>query len=84
MIAEMIAVTLHPELQKSAHTSFVSVSRQFISLTIGLPCVYEYMSFPASGRPRIPIKPLRAAWFHLIPIYGCTGFSVAAGTSLGL
>ena len=43
----------------------------FISLVYFLVCVYEFhlVLMQASGGA-YPIKPIRAAWFHLIPIYG--------------
>jgi len=43
----------------------------FISLIYWLVCVYEYHVVLAQATANAyPIKPLRAAWFHLIPIYG--------------
>ena len=73
LIAEMIAVTLHPELVKEPLLipPLYLFLANFISLIYWLVCVYEYhgvLSQATSGA--YPIKPLRAAWFHLIPIYG--------------
>jgi hypothetical protein len=73
LIAEMIAVTLHPELAKEPLLipPLYLFLANFISLIYWLVCVYEYhvvLSMATAGT--YPIKPLRAAWFHLIPIYG--------------
>jgi hypothetical protein len=73
LIAEMIAVTLHPELIKEPLLipPLYLFLANFISLIYWLVCVYEYhvvVSQATAGA--YPIKPLRAAWFHLIPIYG--------------
>jgi len=73
MIAEMIAVTLHPELVKEPLIipPLYLFLANFISLIYWVVCVYEYhvvLSQATAGE--YPIKPLRAAWFHLIPIYG--------------
>ena len=73
LIAEMIAVTLHPELVKEPLLipPLYLFLANFISLIYWLVCVYEYhvvLSQATAGA--YPIKPLRAAWFHLIPIYG--------------
>jgi len=73
LIAETIAVTLHPELVKEPLLipPLYLFLANFISLIYWLVCVYEYhvvVSQATAGA--YPIKPLRAAWFHLIPIYG--------------
>ncbi len=73
MIAEMIALKLHPELAKEPLLipPLYLFLANFISLIYWLVCVYEYrvvLSQATAGA--YPIKPLRAAWFHLIPIYG--------------
>ncbi len=73
MIAEMIAVTLHPELAKEPLLipPLYLFLANFISLIYWLVCVYEYHVVLAQATAgAYPIKPLRAAWFHLIPIYG--------------
>ena len=73
MIAEMIAVTLHPELAKEPLLipPLYLFLANFISLIYWLACVYEYHVVLAQATAgAYPIKPLRAAWFHLIPIYG--------------
>ena len=69
----MIAVTLHPELAKEPLLipPLYLFLANFISLVYWLVCVYEFhviLQQASSGGYRI--KPLRAAWFHLIPIYG--------------
>jgi hypothetical protein len=73
LIAEMIAVTLHPELAKEPLLipPLYLFLANFISLIYWLVCVYEFhvvLSRATAGT--YPVKPLRAAWFHLIPIYG--------------
>src|SRR5260370_15828578 len=73
LIAEMIAVTLHPELVKEPLLipPLYLFLANFISLIYWLVFVYLYpvvLSQATAGA--YPIKPLRAAWFHLIPIYG--------------
>jgi hypothetical protein len=73
MIAEMIAVTRHPELAKEPLLipPLYLFLANFISLIYWLVCVYEYHVVLAQATAgAYPIKPLRAAWFHLIPIYG--------------
>jgi len=81
--AEMIALKLHPELAKEplAHTSFgICFLANFISLIYWLVCVYEYHVVLAQATAgAYPIKPLRAAWFHLIPIYGLYWVSSGRG-----
>lgn len=73
LVAEMIAITLHPELAKEPllMPPLYLFLTNFISLVYWLVCVYEIhiVLFQASAGA-YPIKPLRAAWFHLIPIYG--------------
>jgi hypothetical protein len=73
LIAEMIAISLHPELAKEPLLvpPLYLFLANFISLVYWLVCVYEFhgvLMHASSGG--YPIKPLRAAWFHLIPIYG--------------
>lgn len=73
LIAEMIAVALHPELAKEPLIipPLYLFLANFISLVYWLVCVYEYHVILAQATAgAYPIKPLRAAWFHLIPIYG--------------
>ena len=73
MIAEMIAVTLHPELAKEPLLipPLYLFLANFISLIYWLVCVYEYHVVLAQATAgAYPIKPLRAAWFHRIPICG--------------
>ena len=71
--AEVVAVTLHPELLqgKLVPPPLYLFLANFISLVYWLVCVYEYhivIAYLSGGA--YPIKPSRAAWFHLIPIYG--------------
>jgi hypothetical protein len=72
-IAEVIFVEMHPELAKETlliPPLYLFLSK-FISLVYWLVCVYEYHLVLAQATAgEYPIKPLRAAWFHLIPIYG--------------
>jgi hypothetical protein len=73
LIAEMVAITLHPELAKEPLIipPLYLFLANFISLVYWLVCVYEYHVVLAQATAGgYPIKPLRAAWFHLIPIYG--------------
>jgi hypothetical protein len=73
LIAEMIAVALHPELAKEPLLipPVYLFLANFISLVYWLVCVYEYHTVLAQATAgAYPIKPVRAAWFHLIPIYG--------------
>jgi hypothetical protein len=73
LVAEIIAVSLHPELIKGQLIipPLYLFLANFVSLIYWLVCVYEFhivLSRATAGA--YPIKPLRAAWFHLIPIYG--------------
>ncbi len=73
LIAEMIAISLHPELAKEPLLipPLYLFLANFISLVYWLVCVYEYHVVLAQATAgAYPSKPLRAAWFHLIPIYG--------------
>ena len=67
LIAEMVAISLHPELAKEPLLipPLYLFLANFISLVYWLHLVLTH----ASGGT-YPIKALRAAWFHLIPIYG--------------
>ncbi|HVH69770.1 MAG TPA: hypothetical protein VNB49_01510, partial [Candidatus Dormibacteraeota bacterium] len=73
LIAEIVAISLHAELTKELFVTpplYLFLSN-FISLVYWLVCVYEFhvvLRHVSSGA--YPIKPLRAAWFHLIPFYG--------------
>jgi hypothetical protein len=72
-VAEVVAVVQHPELLKGpllAPPLYLFLPN-FISLVYWLVCVYEYhvvLAHVTGGK--YPTKPLRAAWFHLIPIFG--------------
>src|SRR5712664_3278815 len=73
LITEIIAVSLHPELAKEPLLipPLYLFLANFISLVYWMVCVYEFhvvLSWATAGT--YPVKPLRAAWFHLIPIYG--------------
>src|SRR6266481_3606615 len=73
LITEIIAVSLHPELAKEPLLipPLYLFLANFISLVYLMVCVYEFhvvLSWATAGT--YPVKPLRAAWFHLIPIYG--------------
>jgi len=73
LIAEVIAVIVHPELAKEPLLipPLYLFLANFISLVYWLVCVYEYhVVLARMTAGAYPIKPLRAAWFHLIPIYG--------------
>jgi hypothetical protein len=73
LITEIIAVALHPELAKEPMLipPLYLFLANFISLVYWMVCVYEFhvvLSQATDGA--YSIKPLRAAWFHLIPVYG--------------
>ena len=73
LITEMVALALHPELAKEPMLipPLYLFLANFICLVYFLVCVYEFhlVLLQASGGT-YAIKPIRAAWFHLIPIYG--------------
>ena len=72
LIAEIVAVTLHPELAREPLTipPLYLFLANFISLVYWLVCVYEFhVVLMQASAGTYSIKPLRAAWFHLIPIY---------------
>jgi hypothetical protein len=76
LITEVIAVTLHPELAKEPLLipPLYLFLANFISLVYWLVCVYEFhavLSRATAGT--YSVKPLRAAWFHRIPVYGLYG-----------
>jgi len=73
LIAEIVAVSLHPELIKEPLLipPLYLFLANFISLVYWMVCVYEFhvlLAYATSGQ--YPVKPLRSAWFHLIPVYG--------------
>jgi hypothetical protein len=73
LITEMVAITLHPELAKEPLLipPLYLFLANFISLVYWLVCVYEFhLVLQQASGGTYPIKPVRAAWFHLIPIYG--------------
>ena len=73
LLTEIIAVTLHPELVKGQLLvpPLYLFLANFISLVYWLVCVYEFhVVLSAATAGAYSIRPLRAAWFHLIPVYG--------------
>src|SRR6266705_382500 len=73
LIAEMIAASLHPELLKEPLLvpPLYLFLANFVSLVYLLVCVYEFhVVLAQTTADAYSIKPLRAAWFHLIPVYG--------------
>jgi hypothetical protein len=73
LITEMIAISLHPELAKEPLLvpPLYLFLANFVSLVYWMVCVYEFhvVLRHATGGA-YAIKPVPAAWFHLIPIYG--------------
>jgi hypothetical protein len=72
LIAEIIALSLHPELLKESMLvpPLYLFLANFISLVYWLVCVYEFhLVLQHATGGAYPIKPARAAWFHLIPVY---------------
>jgi len=71
-VAEIVAFTLHPELAKQALVvpPLYLFLANFISLVYWLVCVYElHVVVMQASAGTYPIKPQRAAWFHLIPLF---------------
>lgn len=71
-IAEIVAFTLHPELAKEPLVipPLYLFLANFISIIYWLVCVYElHVVLEQASTGAYPIKPLRAAWFHLIPVF---------------
>jgi hypothetical protein len=72
LIAEIVAFTLHPELAKEPLVipPLYLFLANFISIIYWLVCIYElHLVLMQASAGAYPIKPLRAAWFHLIPIF---------------
>jgi len=73
LITEMIAISRHPELAKEPLLvpPLYLFLANFVSLVYWMVCVYEFhfVLRHATGGA-YSIKPARAAWFHLIPVYG--------------
>src|SRR5438445_13045249 len=73
LITEIIAVSLHPELAKEPLLipPLYLFLANFISLVYWMVCVYEFpvVLMQVSGGA-YPIKRLRAAGLHLIPVDG--------------
>jgi hypothetical protein len=72
LAGEITAVSLHPEITRLPLVvpPLYLFLPSFISLVYWLVCVYEYhvvLAYVTGGA--YPIRPLRAAWFHLIPVY---------------
>lgn len=73
LLAEMIAIYLHPELAKEPLLvpPLYLFLANFICLVYWLVCAYEFhVVLKQASAGAYSIKPIRAAWFHLIPIYG--------------
>ena len=72
LIDELITFSQHPEIgdQLLSIPPLHLFLANFICLVYWLVCVYEYHVILAQATGgKYPIKPLRAAWFHFIPIY---------------
>lgn len=72
-VAEIAAITMHPEFLQAQFPvpPLYLFLANFVSLVYWLVCVYElHVVVAFATQSEYPIKPLRAAWFHLIPIYG--------------
>ncbi|HXM99318.1 MAG TPA: hypothetical protein VN982_12665 [Candidatus Dormibacteraeota bacterium] len=72
VIAEITAISQHPEITKLPLVvpPLYLFLPSFISLAYWLVCVYEYhvvLAYVTGGE--YPVRPIRAAWFHLIPLY---------------
>jgi hypothetical protein len=73
LTTEIIAVTLHPELATETlpNPPLYLFLANFVCLIYWLVCIYEYhVVLSQVTRGAYPVKPMRAAWFHLIPVYG--------------
>jgi hypothetical protein len=73
LIAEMVAIYLHPELAKEPLLvpPLYLFLANFICLVYWFVCAYEFhVVLMQASAGAYSIKPIRAAWFHLIPIYG--------------
>jgi hypothetical protein len=72
-VAEIVAIALHPDLLQAQFPvpPLYLFLANFLSLVYWMVCVYELHAVVAYATDGVyPIKPLRAAWFHLIPVYG--------------
>jgi hypothetical protein len=72
LVAEIVAVALHPEIAKLPLVvpPLYLFLPSFISLVYWLVCVYQYhLVLAGLSAGSYPIRALRAAWFHLIPLY---------------
>lgn len=72
-VAEIVALTLHPELLQAQFPvpPLYLFLTNFVSLVYWMVCVYElHVVVAHATADEYPIKPVRAAWFHLIPLYG--------------
>jgi hypothetical protein len=72
VIAEITAISRHLEITKLPLVvpPLYLFLPSFISLVYWLVCVYEYhvaLAYVTGGE--YPVRPIRAAWFHLIPLY---------------
>jgi hypothetical protein len=72
-VAEIVAIKLHPDLLQAQFPvpPLYLFLANFLSLVFWMVSVYELhtvVAFATGGE--YSIKPVRAAWFHLLPVYG--------------
>jgi hypothetical protein len=73
LITEMVAISLHPELAKEPLLvpPLYLFLANFVSMVYWLVCVHQFhVVLRAATNGAYPIKPLKAALYTLIPIYG--------------
>lgn len=73
LITEMIAVARHPELVKEpfAVPPLYLFLPSFLCLVYWMVCAYEFhLILKQATGGAYAITPLRAAWFHIIPLFG--------------
>jgi hypothetical protein len=73
LITEMVAISLHPELAKEPLLipPLYLFLANFVSMVYWVVCVHQYhVVLKAATNGAYAIKPLRAALYTLIPIYG--------------
>lgn len=73
LITEMVAISLHPELAKEPLLvpPLYLFLASFVSMVYWLVCVHQYhVVLKAATNGAYAIKPLQAALYTLIPIYG--------------
>ena len=72
LIAEIVAASLHPELGKETFViaPLYVFLPTFVGLVYWLVCIYDFhLVLIEASAGTYSIKPVRAAWFHLIPIF---------------